>query len=62
MIEVQIRRPCSQPELKSVNWGVDGIRSHCPECGEYTYRVDKYIEHKLVVEWVPFSELLAGLM
>ena len=58
MIEIQIRRPCSKPEPELFfKQGMPGAR--CPECGEWTLRADRRIDHLLVVEWRPARDVLA---
>ncbi len=55
-LEIQVRKPCSQPEPQVYFGGLPGVR--CPECGAYTYRADNAMEHKLVVVWMPLTEAL----
>ncbi len=55
MIEVQIRRPCSEPKpVKGREWA-GGVGSLCPECGVESFRDDKRIEHVLAHVWVPLT-------
>lgn len=57
MIEVQIRRPCSErakPVFVGIHW-------HCPDCGasspsEYmTGKMTLPIAHRPIIEWLPLE-------
>jgi hypothetical protein len=52
MIELQIRRPCRVPERQS------GQR-YCSDCGAEYAELSWTIEHKAVIEWRPFHQVLA---
>jgi hypothetical protein len=61
-IQVFIRKACSEP--KPIDKGPKSGQQHfweCPECKEYSYRLEPVIDHIYIEEWVSLEEFQQAL-
>jgi hypothetical protein len=55
-LEIQVRRPCSRQHVEVEESGPSGMH-HCTECGDYSYKRDGQMDHRLVQMWISLDEL-----
>lgn len=58
MIEIRIRRPCSETQEPRtvVMSALEGVA--CPECHAYTLKRNRVIDHEPVEEWISIEEFI----